>query len=399
MPIELYRRHSDKCKKYLTETLNLPVKAHRSYTDCQCWIWIEGTKENGEVLERQSTATRDWKAAEAIRNQHESSGKDTALHGLTLAAVIQKYTDSLDRSMKPKAKGQYELVLGWLKDFAHQRNKMFAAELTVDLIEDFKTYGWPKSINADTTKATYTSKIRRFLKVAEIRGWVKESLVAKVEPYAAQYEEKQPYTAEEVTAIFDEADKLNGGTSGYATNAETFVLLLKLMHQTGMRVSDAIRYDPRKCEKDDFMFVYTFKPRKQRKASKQKTAEVYLTEELKTTIDQCKWFSVRFPFAYRLPAKDGETDYLAQAVYERMQEIGKRCKDGEGNPAPIEDCRPHRLRDTFAVDRLTEGYALEDVSRLLYHSSITVTERYYAPWVKDRKKRLQKMMYESLVKN
>lgn len=138
---------------------------------------------------------------------------------------------------------------------------------------------------------------------------------------------------------------------------------------TRAEVSDAVRYNPRRCEKDEFMWVYTFKPRKQRKTDRPKTAEVYLTEELKTAIDNCQWFSRKLPFAYREPAKDGETDFLAQAVYERMKDIGKRCTDTDGNPAPVEDCRPHRLRDKFATDRLTEGYALEDVSKLLYHST------------------------------
>ncbi|MCC7340602.1 MAG: tyrosine-type recombinase/integrase [Bryobacterales bacterium] len=298
--------------------------------------------------------------------------------------------------MKKKGQNQYKLVLGWVQDFAHQRNKMFADDLTADLIEDFKTYGFPDSIKADTTKATYTAKVRRFLKIAEKRGWVKQSLAAQVDPYPATYEEKVPYTDDEVKAIFREAAYLSGGTTGFASNAQTFILLLRLMLQTGMRVSDAVRYNPRRCEKDEFMWVYTFKPRKQRKTDRPKTAEVYLTEELKTAIDNCQWFSRKLPFAYREPAKDGETDFLAQAVYERMKDIGKRCTDTDGNPAPVEDCRPHRLRDKFATDRLTEGYALEDVSKLLYHSTISVTERYYAPWVKDRKKRLQKMLYESL---
>ncbi len=396
MPLELYRRHSAKCRQYLTQKLKIPVKALRHYVDCECPIWIEGTKENGEVLDRQSVGTRDWKAAEAIRNQQDASGKDAAVHGPTLADCIQRYLDGIKPTLKPKAYGQYELVLGWFKDFAHHRNRMFAQELNLDLVEDFKTYGFPATVEADTTKATYTAKIRKFLKVAEKRGWIKESLAVQVDPYPAVYEEKQPYTEDEVKAIFCEAAKLNGGTTGFATYAPTFVLLPRLMLETGMRVSDAVRYDPRRCEKDEYMWVYKFKPRKQRKTTTQKTAEVYLTEELKTAIDNARPFSPRFPFAYRAPAKDGETDYLAQAVYERMQEIGKRCKDAEGNSTPIDDCRPHRLRDTFAVERLKEGYALEDVSRLLYHSSIAVTEKYYSPWVKDRKKRLQKMLYESL---
>jgi len=394
MSLTIYRRHSEKCRTHLTGKLRMPVKALREYTECDCLIWMEGTKENGDVMDRQTTGTRDWKAAEAMRNREDASGKDAAVHGPTLTDCEQRYLDAIVPKMKKKSHNQYRLVLGWLCDFCHQRNKMFIQELTVDLCEDFKTYGFPKM--ADTSKSTYVAKFLKFLKDAEKRGWIKESLRTKVEPYTAVYEEKQPYTTDEVKMILAEAAKLNGGTTGYAACADTFVLLLRLMLETGMRVSDAVCYDPRRCEKDDFMWVYSFKPRKQRKTATPKTAEVYLSEELKAAIDNSRWFSPKLPFAYRPPAKDGDTDYLSQAVYERMQEIGKRCKDKEGNPAPVDDCRPHRLRDTFAVNRLTERYALGDVSKLLYHRSIAVTEKYYAPWVKDRKKVLQEMMYKSM---
>jgi hypothetical protein len=46
------------------------------------------------------------------------------------------------------------------------------------------------------------------------------------------------------------------------------------------------------------------------------------------------------------------------------------------------------LRDTFAVEYLLAGMSLEDVSRLLGHSSIRVTERHYNPFVKARKEQL-----------
>src|SRR5450432_824043 len=66
-------------------------------------------------------------------------------------------------------------------------------------------------------------------------------------------------------------------------------------------------------------------------------------------------------------------------------------------PGGFSDCRPHRLRDTFAVRRLLAGFQLEDVSRLLGHSSVKVTEAYYAKWVPSRKLRLERHLAESLV--
>ena len=111
---------------------------------------------------------------------------------------------------------------------------------------------------------------------------------------------------------------------------------------------------------------------------------MYLSDRLKTAIDRCTWLSDKKPFHYACE------DYsLAKAVYERMQEIGKRCG--------VKDCRPHRLRDTFAVRKLLSGLQLDDVSRLLGHSSVKVTETYYAKWITARKSRLERLLAESLV--
>ena len=58
-------------------------------------------------------------------------------------------------------------------------------------------------------------------------------------------------------------------------------------------------------------------------------------------------------------------------------------------PPPIEGGHPHRFRDTFAVALLLKGVSLESVSKLLGHTSIKVTERHYAPWVKARQDQLE----------
>jgi integrase/recombinase XerD len=52
----------------------------------------------------------------------------------------------------------------------------------------------------------------------------------------------------------------------------------------------------------------------------------------------------------------------------------------------------HRLRDTFAVDLLQKGVPLEEVSKLLGHTSIKTTERAYAPWVRGRQDRLDALV-------
>jgi integrase len=56
---------------------------------------------------------------------------------------------------------------------------------------------------------------------------------------------------------------------------------------------------------------------------------------------------------------------------------------------PVLGGHPHRFRDTFAISLLLRGAELPNVSILLGHSSIRVTERHYSPWIKARQEQLE----------
>ena len=63
--------------------------------------------------------------------------------------------------------------------------------------------------------------------------------------------------------------------------------------------------------------------------------------------------------------------------------------------AGVANFRPHRLRDTFAVELLLTGVPIQEVSTLLGHSSVRTTEKYYAPWNLARRDRLVEIVRES----
>jgi integrase/recombinase XerD len=57
--------------------------------------------------------------------------------------------------------------------------------------------------------------------------------------------------------------------------------------------------------------------------------------------------------------------------------------------AKVVGAHSHRFRDTFAVSLLEAGVSIENVSVLLGHSSVRVTERHYKPWVQTLQKKLE----------
>jgi integrase len=79
----------------------------------------------------------------------------------------------------------------------------------------------------------------------------------------------------------------------------------------------------------------------------------------------------------------------------RIKELNRflSFKDDQGQSMEF---RSHMLRDTFAVEMLKAGILLEELSKLLTHKSIRVTERYYAPWVKSRQELLDQQVVEAL---
>jgi integrase len=56
--------------------------------------------------------------------------------------------------------------------------------------------------------------------------------------------------------------------------------------------------------------------------------------------------------------------------------------------------RERHKRQTFATDLLSRGIPIEDVSVLLGHKSVRITEAYYSHWVRARRERLEERVRE-----
>lgn len=75
-----------------------------------------------------------------------------------------------------------------------------------------------------------------------------------------------------------------------------------------------------------------------------------------------------------------------QRAYRRLFSVADLRKP-DGTP---KRCHCHMFRDTFAVEMLLAGVPIDQVSILLGHSSVRVTEKHYSPWVRARQDQLEK---------
>lgn len=380
VPLLLYRRHTLKCHVHKT---GLSPRAKRNYMDCSCPIWMFGSTETGYVP-RQSTATSDLAVAEAQRQTLLRKGRDEVIRGPRIDDCIERFLLARKSELADLTSEAYELLLGRLEAYCATRGALFMRELTVDLLEDFKVSGLPAI--KDTSKRTAVARLKCFLKTAYRREWITSPLALKVESHVAEFDQKEPYTDSEVALIMDEAERMTGGWHGYASSPHTFRLLLELMLETGMRVSDAIRFDPSVMRHGDSgLWIYTFQQKKRKRKQPRRLIDSYISDRLKLEIDTCHWLSPGLPFWNERATGLN----LGIQVWQRMQSIGERCG--------VADCRPHRLRDTFAVRSLLRGLSIDDVSRLLGHTNVQITQTYYAKWVTARSNRLESLVFKSLV--
>lgn len=163
-------------------------------------------------------------------------------------------------------------------------------------------------------------------------------------------------------------------------NPEAFLTLLELMYETGLRRSDAIMFDPDRLEPTELgNFDYTV-PQFKTEKSVTIFLEPWLAEKLKALP---RLEPTGLPFYSGTCTKPSA--YLNWFVNQPLSKLGKLL----GIPGGL---RPHRFRDSFAVNFLNAGGSLEDLKELLGHQKVAVTERYYDPKVKSRKKAIEKRL-------
>jgi integrase len=391
----LYKRHRGRCEVHKKR---LSSDAKKYFWDCTCPIWITGTIPGTDiVVDRQSTGERDIRKAEAVRDakiaEHTAQVASDSITGPSLQSCVAEYLASRESEIVGRTYAGIERALDKLAMFCRASGAIYMRDLTVDLLERFKLEGFGPV--ADTSRVEMFKRVLGFLRDAYRRSWISEPLAEKVRrPTAEQGKMSQPFTDKELDCIMRNAEQLvdyNPSSGRFAANPKTFRLLLELMLATGMRVGDAIRFDPATLTRGETIWIYNYVPQKQRIAKRRKHAEAYISDALKRQIDESVWMTPEvWPFYYGA-VNESVRVHVANSVYKLMRAVGKRCG--------VEHCRPHRLRDTFAVRCLTAKppMKLEEVSRLLNHSSVVVTERHYAAWTRGRKVQLERAFTRAIL--
>jgi integrase len=147
-----------------------------------------------------------------------------------------------------------------------------------------------------------------------------------------------------------------------------------------LRISDAIIFRPGKLVLDSEIAEYTYLPIKTARTRKLCTTfmPLWLAEKLKGL----SHLSPVYPF---FDGKDREV--LIRGARRELAIAGTKAR--------VPDAHPHRFRDSFAVNALNNNTPIEAVQKMLAHSSVGVTEHFYAPWVRSRRDQLRRAYLKS----
>jgi len=336
----------------------------RRWTRCNCGIWVQGSL-GGEWVKR-SLNTRDWAAAAAQVHGWEASGEIGVVKvdiPTVERAVDAYFEDATARHLAGTTlRKRRELLEGKLLPFCKAHGFSLLRQLNVTTLRTFRN-GWPYSTLSAVKRLEY---LRSFLRYCKDSGWIDTNPAMVLKPPKVSQRPTLPFDDDEMTRILVAADGLAEWGS-FGPKARAMVLLLRY---SGLRMQDAACLERHRVT-DGRLFLFT-----------QKTGTpVYcpLPPEVVAALDALV---------------NDHPDYLfwdGRSERETTVKSWNRVFNKLFSTAhpPVVGGHPHRFRDTFAVSLLLKGVSLESVSKLLGHTSIKVTERHYAPWVKARQDQLE----------
>jgi integrase len=358
--LTIYRRHLKKCDHR---------NEGRKYRRCRCPIWADGFLGREEI--RKSLETNDWEKAQGIIREWEAQGSqapaEAADNRLTVEAAFEQYVaDAESRQLGPTAIYKRKLLGRQMATFARDRGLRHLEEFDLKLLRDFRAT-W-KNRNLSAKKKL--EQLRGFFRFWVRCGALNANPALELDAPTVKQPPTLPFERNEMARILYACDHLY--TDNYKRvgqpNAKRIKALVLLLRYSGLRIGDAATLPVARIV-DGKVFLRTAK------------TGTHITCPLPPIALDALAECPRTNPLYFFWTGQCSRGTVARDWHSKLAKLF--------NAAGIPNGHPHRFRDTFAVEQLLSGTPIDQVSALLGHSSIKVTERHYAPWVKARQEQME----------
>jgi integrase/recombinase XerD len=339
--------------------------------------WSQGGKQF-----RKQAGTRSWEEAEKAKDRLEAQLSGRPLpkdeSGFPLQEAIRLFrADKENQGFSAGVNGKYERELDRLRAFC-ERHSIFTVQAVTREILIAYAATWPDLYESTMTRYQVQARLKHFLRFCMDSGWLDRA--PKLSRIRVDAPPTLPLTDKDYAALL-KAIPATFGHHPYAKDKPAKVrALIQLMRWTGLAIRDAVTLERGEIHFDKSAKLHSIV------TSRQKTG-THVSVPLKPDVA-----------AELLAVLNGNPKYVfwtgkgleSSAVTHWQDDMRTLFK-----AAGIESdghMRSHRLRDTFAVDLLSKGVPMEEVSKLLGHDSIKTTEKSYARWAKTRQDRLNSLV-------
>jgi integrase len=391
--ITVFTRHSEDC----------PKAADRYWKRCQCrkslYIY-EGGKTTFVTAK-----TRSWEQAERVA-QVERDRRDPVKRRLLEieAEEVQKASlqkaknitvkDATERWLKslPTETHETEVIrnrTAWrIREWAADQNPVIlnVREITPDMLDLWRGT-WSLDANekysriGQTSASQFQGRLKNFFWWCVATENLSRDPSALLQSIPMSKDQTQPLTPtqfeELLLAIAPFIESAIGETQDFGKELKALFLLQRW---AGLRILDCLML-PRMGLVGNRLSLIT-------KKTGAKIEDRVLPDHVVVALQELSPDRPFFLPAYFFWTKGQKWEGLSAKWGKIIRELNRSLdfKEEEGQPMRFHS---HMLRDTYAVELLKAGVPLEDVSKLLTHTSILTTERHYAPWVRSRLKQLE----------
>jgi integrase len=351
--LTIYRRHLKTCGQ-----------KSRRYRRCSCPVWVAGTL-GGEKIEKSLDLT-SIEAAEKVVHAWKEAGRIGAegkKRESVNDATAKFIADCKARNLRAGTIQLYEQTL--LSSFApwceiHRLTTV--NQVDVEKLREYRESWKVKPVTA----AGRIDRLRTFFSFCMDSGWMERNPAKAIKAPVVKLAGKEPFTEEELQAIYSACDRLVTHGSYGRENRARVKAFIYILRYTGLRISDASKLDESRV-KDGRVFLRT-----------EKTGTFVWVPIPQFVVDSLA----------EVPRASGFYFQTGNAKPKTVRGGWDRTLRTILELAGVKHGSAHAFRSTLAVDLLNKGKPVEIVAAVLGNSPAIVM-RHYAPYVKSRQDALE----------
>ncbi len=357
MRVLLYKRHKESC----------PHKNNPAYRRCGCAIWLQWNY-NGEQT-RKSAKTLNWETAEQKARHKEQEFLDAELgrgpapaKAKTVEQAIALFMDSKrGEDLAANTLYKHTLTLNRLQTFCDTEGVFFVKDITLSHLTTWRA-SWP--FNSPLVKRSWQERIKAFFKFCTASGMTPVNPTQQLAAIQVKADEAnpniRPFEPQEYETILATVDRAELRPEV----AARVKACMQLQRWSGLSLIDAVWLAKDELIRDGDTFrVCTH--RRKTGSHINNVIPAWLGEELLKVMNGTP--------RYFFTSGEAKPSGALSTFHKRYRKVFKL--------AGIEGTS-HMFRHTFSVELLKAGVDIRKVSRALGHSSVVITERYYAKWNK-----------------